>query len=165
MQQQRGYSLIELLIGVGLIGVVSAVTIPLVLESSRRSDLYAASERVGALVRQTRLKAISQNRTYRVRFDCPGANQVRGLVLTGVALVDDAANRCNITMAGDSEIVQLATGVTVDAEDATELRVTPRGVFTAVGDAIPLIITVGYGSAVRTVAVSATGQLTFSNDY
>jgi len=163
MLQQRGYSLIELLIGVGIIGVVSAVSIPLVLESTRRSDLFAASERMGALIRQTRLKAISQNRNFRVRFDCPGANQARALVLTGNALVDDAANRCSITIAGDSEIVQLPTGVTVDAEDATELRVTPRGVFTAVGDAIPLIITVTYGSATRTVTVSATGQLTFSD--
>jgi prepilin-type N-terminal cleavage/methylation domain-containing protein len=134
MLQERGYSLIELLVSVGLIGILSAITIPLVLESSRRNELFAASERVGALVRQTRLKAISQNRNYRVRFDCPSVNQVRGLVLTGTALVDNAANRCAITLTGDSEIVQLPTGVVVDAEDATELRVTPRGVFTAVGD-------------------------------
>lgn len=163
MLQERGYSLIELLVGVGLIGILSAITVPLVLESSRRSNLYGASERVGALVRQTRLKAISQNRNYRVRFDCPSTNQVRALVLTGNALVDDAANRCSLTLTGDSEVVQLPTGVTLDAEDATELRVTPRGVFTAVGDAIPLIITMNYGSATRTVTVSATGQLTFSD--
>jgi prepilin-type N-terminal cleavage/methylation domain-containing protein len=163
MFQQRGYSLIELLVSLGLIGVVSAISIPLVLESSRRNDLFAASERVGALVRQTRLKAISQNRTYRVRFDCPSANQARGLVLTGNALVDNAGNRCSVTIAGDSEVVALPTGVTVDPADATELRVTPRGVFTAVGDSIPLTITVGYGSATRTVTVSATGQLTFSD--
>ena len=157
--------MIELLIGVGLIGVLSAVTIPLVLESSRRNELFAASERVGSIVRQTRLKAISQNRTYRVRFDCPSANQMRAMVVTGNALVDDATNRCSITLTGDSEVVQLPTGTTVDAADATEIRVTPRGVFTAIGDSIPLIISVGYGSATRTVTVSATGQLTFSDVY
>ena len=163
MRHDRGYSLIELLISLGMIGVLSAIAVPLVLESTRRSDLFAASERVGAVVRQTRLKAISQNRNYRVRFDCPATNQLRALIVTGNALIDDAANRCTMTIAGDGEIVNLPTGVTVDAEDATELRVTPRGAFTAVGDSIPLIITVAHGSSNRSVTVSATGQLTFSN--
>ena len=162
MLQQRGYSLIELLIGLGIVGVMSAIALPLILESSRRSDLWTGSERMGALIRQTRLKAISQNRSYRVRFDCPAANQARGLVLTGVAAVDNAANRCNATINGDSEIVQMPMGVTVDPNAATELQVTPRGVFTAVGDAIPLTITMGYGTAIRTVTVSATGQITFN---
>ena len=162
MRHERGYSLIELMIGLGIIGVMTAIAVPLVLESSRRSSLFTGSERMGALVRQTRLKAISQNRTYRVRFDCPLANQARGLVFTGTPAIDNAANRCTATIAGDSEAIQMPLGVTVDAEDATELRVTPRGVFTAIGDSIPLTITVAYGTATRTLAVSATGQITFS---
>ena len=163
MVQERGYSLVELLVSLGIIGVMSAVAIPLVLESSRRNDLWAGSERIGALIRQTRLKAVSQNRNFRVRFDCPTPNQARGLVLQGNPAIDDAANRCTMTIPGDSEIVQMPTGVTVDPEDATELRVTPRGVFTAVGDSIPLTITVAHGSTTRTLTVSATGQITFSN--
>ena len=163
MLQQRGYSLIELLVSLGIIMVMSAVAVPLVLESSRRNDLWAGSERMGALIRQTRLKAISQNRTFRVRFNCPAANQARGLVFQGVPAVDDAVNRCSMNIPGDSQIVYMPSGVSVDPNDATELRVTPRGVFTAVGDSIPLTITVNYGASTRTVTVSATGQIVFSN--
>jgi prepilin-type N-terminal cleavage/methylation domain-containing protein len=162
MLQERGYSLVEMLITVGLVGVLTAVSVPVFLESNRRNAIWTASERVGALVRQTRLKAISQSTNYRVRFDCPSANQLRALVLTGNAAIDDAVNRCSTTQTGDSEVVEMPNAVTLDAEDATELRVTPRGVFTAVGDSIPLTITVTYGAATRTVQVSATGQITFS---
>lgn len=162
MRQDRGYSIVELLITLGLIGVLSAIALPVFLESNRQSSLWTGSERVGALVRQTRLKAISQSSTYRVRFDCPVANQMRALIFTGNPAIDDAANRCTITQTGDSEVVEMPAGVLVDPDDATELQVTPRGVFTAIGDSIPLTITASYGAATRTVTVSATGQITFS---
>lgn len=162
MRQNRGYSLIELLVGLGIIMVMMAAAVPYLLESGRRSNLWAGSERMGALIRQTRLKAISQNATYRVRFNCPGTNQARGLLLTGTAAVDNAANRCTTTLAGDSEVVVMPTGVGVNPAAATELRVTPRGVFSAVGDAIPLTITMSYGATTRTLTVSATGQITFN---
>lgn len=163
MLQERGYSLIEMIVVVGLIGVLSAIAVPTFLESSRRNNIWTGSERVGSLIRQTRLKAISQSSTYIVRFDCPVANQLRALIVTGNPAIDTAANRCTTTQTGDSEPVDLPTGVTLDAEDATELQVTPRGVFTALGDSIPLIITVTYGTSFRTVTVSATGQITYSN--
>lgn len=162
MRQERGYSLIEMIVVVGLIGVLSAIAVPTFLESSRRNNLWTGSERVGSLVRQTRLKAISQSTSFAVRFDCPAANQLRALVLTGDPTVDNAAGRCTTTTAGDSEPVFLPTGVTFDPQNATELQVTPRGVFTAVGDSIPLVITVSYGVSTRTVTVSATGQVTYS---
>ena len=85
------------------------------------------------------------------------------ITLEEVDAIDNAANRCTNVQTGDSEVVVLPTGVTVDAEDATELQVSPRGVFTAVGDTIPLIITTSYGASTRTVTVSATGQITYSN--
>ena len=162
MRQERGYSLVEMLIGLALIGVVSAISVPVFLESNRRTNLWTGSERLAAVIRQTRLKAISQNQTYRVRFDCPAVNQVRSLIFTGTPATDDALTRCSQTITGDGEVVVMPTGVSYDAEDATELRVTPRGVFTAVGDSVPLTISVAYGASTRTFAVSATGQITFS---
>jgi prepilin-type N-terminal cleavage/methylation domain-containing protein len=163
MRSERGYSLVEMLVVVGLIGVASAVSIPIFLESNARSSLWTSSERIGSIIRQTRLKAITQNTTYRVVFDCPSAGQLRGLIMTGDAAVDDDDDRCSQTLDGDSEIVDMPLSISYDPETATALQVTGRGVFTALGDSIPLTISVNYGSTVRTLTVSATGQITFSN--
>jgi prepilin-type N-terminal cleavage/methylation domain-containing protein len=163
MRTERGYTLFEVMIVVALIATVSGIAIPVFLSSNALNDLWTGSERIGALIRQTRLKAISQNTTYEVRFDCPSAGKMRGLVMTGDPLVDNDANRCNVNSVGDSEIVDMPSGVAFDPAAATGLQVTGRGVFTAVGDAIPLTISVTYGASARYLTVSATGQISFSS--
>jgi prepilin-type N-terminal cleavage/methylation domain-containing protein len=163
MHSQRGYTLIELLIAVGMIGVATAIALPVFLESNARNALWTGSERVGSTIRQARLKAISTNTTHRVMFDCPSAGQLRTLVVTGDPDVDDALNRCSVTLDGDSAVIELPNSISYDAESATGLQVTGRGVFTAIGDSIPLEISVNYGTTVRTLRVSNTGQITFSN--
>lgn len=163
MSSERGYTLIEMLVGIAIIGVVSAIAVPVFLESNSRNNLWTGSERIGATIRQARLRAISTNTTYRVVFNCPGANQLRSLVMTGDTTIDDAAGRCTQTRAGDTGVIELPTSISFDAEDATALQVTGRGVFAALGDSIPLQISVNYGASVRTLTVSATGQITFSN--
>jgi prepilin-type N-terminal cleavage/methylation domain-containing protein len=164
MRSERGYTLVEVLITLGLIGVVTAISVPVFIESNARSKLWTGSEQIGAEIRQARLKAISSNTTYRVVFDCPAAGQLRSLVMTGDPAVDDDPGRCNDTLEGDSGTIQLPSGVGYDADDeATGLQVTGRGVFTAMGGAIPLMISVTYGPTLRTLTVSATGQITFSD--
>ncbi len=163
MRSDRGYSLIEVLITLGLIGIVTAISVPVFMESNARSSLWTGSEQIGAAIRQTRFKAISQNTTYRVVFDCPGVGELRSLVMTGDPAVDDDAGRCGVTMDGDSGIIELPNGVGFDALDATALQVTGRGVLSALGDAIPLTITVTHGSTARTLTVSGTGQITFTD--
>jgi len=163
MRSERGYTLFELLIAVGLIGVLSAVALPVFLSSNALNDLWTSSEHIGALIRQTRLKAITQNKSYIVRFDCPAENQLRALVVTGDVDIDTADDRCTLEQDGDSAIMEMETGVIYTPGDATELQVTGRGAFTATGDAIPLTISVTYGDAARYLTVSATGQITFSD--
>jgi len=163
MRSEHGYTLIELLVVVGFIGVASAMTIPLFLSSDALNDLWTSSERMGALIRQTRFKAISQNTTYQIRFDCPAAGDVRALVMTGDPAVDDAGGRCSANQTGDSDIVEMEQGIDFDQGTATALQVTGRGVFTALGSAIPLTIGITHGSTARYLIVSATGQISFSN--
>jgi len=162
VRSERGYTLIEVLVVLGLIGVASAIALPVFMESNARSTLWTASENVGASIRQARLKAITQNSPFQVRFACPAANQLRTLVITGDPDIDDDDNRCTNPQDGDSAPLELPTGVAYTTGDATGLNIAGRGIFTAVGDAIPLTISVTYGANTRTLTVSATGQITFS---
>ncbi len=165
MRSHLGFTLIELLIVLALGMVLSAIAVPVFMESSARSNLWTVSERIGATIRQARLRAISQNTPYRVVFNCPSAGSLRGLVMTGDPAVDDAVDRCSETLDGDTGTIEMPASITYDAEEATALEVSGRGVFTALGDAIPLTISVNRGATVRTLTVSATGQITFSNVY
>jgi prepilin-type N-terminal cleavage/methylation domain-containing protein len=163
MRSERGYTLFEVLIVVALIGIVSAISVPVFMESNRRGALWSGAEQIGATVRSARLKAISQNTTYRVVFNCPSANALRSLIVTGDPAIDDDAGRCGETYEGDSGTIELPGGVAYDVEDTTELVVTGRGIFSAVGGAIPATITVTHGAATRILTVSGTGQITFTD--
>jgi prepilin-type N-terminal cleavage/methylation domain-containing protein len=163
MRSERGYTLFEVLIVLGLIGVISGIALPVFLSSNAMNSLWTSSERLGGLIRQTRLRAISRNTTYELRFDCPSAGSVRGLILTGTPAIDDAANRCDLDQSGDTEIVYMNPGVEYDTNGVTGFTVTGRGVFTALGGAIPATLSVTYGANVRYLSVSATGQITFSD--
>jgi prepilin-type N-terminal cleavage/methylation domain-containing protein len=163
MRSQRGYTTIELVVVIGLIGIISGIALPVFMEANARRDLWTGAEQIGATVRSARLKAITQNTNYRVVFDCPGTNELRSLIQTGDPAVDDDPGRCSQTLEGDSGIVELPTLVSYDTGDATALQVTGRGVFTAIGDAIPLTISVSKGGGIRSLRVSGTGQITFTD--
>ena len=166
MRSESGYTLFEILIVVALIGIVSAISVPVFIESNARSSLWTGAEQLGSTIRSARLKAISQNTNYRIVFNCPSANEVRALIVTGDAAIDDPADlatRCGDTYEGDSGTIELPTGVAYDADAATYLEVTGRGIFSAAGGAIPLTITVTHGAATRTLTVSGTGQVTFTD--
>jgi type IV fimbrial biogenesis protein FimT len=162
MRSARGFTLFELMIVVALIGILAAVGIPTLTESTRRNSVWTASETIGTQVRQARLKAISRNKSFRIRFDCPSAGQFRVLEVTGNATIDNAASRCSTTQSGDSGVFAMPQNVTYGSPPI--LTVNSRGVFSVSSGSIPATITVTYGSySSRTLTVSATGQINFGN--
>ena len=160
MTSTRGFTLIELLIVLGLAGVLAAVAVPVFIESSARNGVWTASELIGAQIRQARLKAISRNARFRVRFNCPGVGNFRVLAVTGNPAIDDAAGRCSATQLGDSGVMTVPSSVVFGV--VPTLEVNGRGIYQAIGAGIPQTITVTYGSRSRTLTVSATGQITFA---
>ena len=160
MRSNRGFTLIELMIALAVSGILAAVAVPVFIESSARNSIWTASETIGSQIRQARLKAISRNTLFRVRFDCPAVGQFRVLVVTGNPAIDDAVARCGATQQYDSGVFALPPAVSFGVVNT--LTVNGRGIFTSTG-VIPQTITVTHGARTRTLTVSATGQITFSN--
>jgi hypothetical protein len=111
---------------------------PVFMESNRRGALWSGRRANWRDRSIGRLKAISQNTTYRVVFNCPAANELRSLIVTG----DPAHRRRRRPFAGKPTkairaSIELPSGVAYDVEDTTELLVTGRGIFSAMAVRFP----------------------------
>jgi prepilin-type N-terminal cleavage/methylation domain-containing protein len=100
-RQDRGFSLVELLVTTALIVIVSAMAVPLMTNASDLIKLSQSAREVERELQTARLKAVSANQAMRVRFDCPAAKQYRMVELVGTpsvpAAADGAANRCSLS--------------------------------------------------------------------
>jgi prepilin-type N-terminal cleavage/methylation domain-containing protein len=162
VRSERGFTLIEMLVGVTIVTIGAAMAIPFIQESTVRNSVWTTTEMIGVQVRQARLKAISRNTSFRIRFDCPAVGQMRVLVVTGDNTIDAAADRCSQYLEYDTGIFQMPPQVTYTSA-LPVLQVTGRGMYTAIGGAVPLTISVGYGGRTfRSMTVSATGQISFA---
>ena len=147
-----------------MIGVISAISLPYLSGSTNRNAVWTTSEQIGSQIRQARLKAITRNTRFRVRFDCPAAGMYRVLAFQNNPLLDDAADRCSQSYQHDSGIYRTPRNVSYTA-GLPVLEVNGRGQYSLIGvGVLPLTITVTYtGDSVfsRQLSVSTTGQITF----
>ena len=157
VRSDRGFSLIELLVALGFLGIVSAIALPVFISSSARNAVWTASELVGGQLRVARLKAISHNTRFRVRFDCPSTGNFRVLAVTEDPIVDDAADRCSQTVQYDSGVFTVPDGVSFGTVGT--LEVNGRGIYS--GAPIPRTITISNSDSSRALTVTFTGQITF----
>lgn len=161
----------------GLIAV-AGISVPRfnnLIQSQRANDAARMVERE---LQTARLKSVSASRALRVRFNCPAAGQFRLLEVTGIAAVDNAANRCDpvaypspgpsdalrVTPALDGPVRYLPPSTTVSAS-ALEFQFSPKGaVYTVsggvasalVGDLVVTITRAGYS---KTVTLNALGRV------
>ena len=167
--RQQGFSLIDIMITVSLLGVLMAVTVPGATGASRRYHLAAATHEVAAQVRLARLRAVTANRTIRVRFNCPAVGQFRVVEVVNNAAIDDAADRCSSTTYPypdpdpaaqpdlDGPVMVLRGGVTFGG--VQDLDITPTGRVTPLTGAVPATIGVTNSHETQNVIVSATGRV------
>jgi prepilin-type N-terminal cleavage/methylation domain-containing protein len=89
-----GFSLIELVLTVAVFATMAAIALPVyhdLTDSLRLTDALRGVERE---LQAARLKAVTVNRSLRVRFNCPAAGQYRTVEVLGTAM-DTAATRCD----------------------------------------------------------------------
>jgi prepilin-type N-terminal cleavage/methylation domain-containing protein len=96
--RQTGFSLIELLMVVALVGIVSVVGLPLLAQISGTIELGEAARQVERELQSARMTAVSANHPVRVMFNCPVTGQYRMVELIGTpgvpAAGDGVVGRC-----------------------------------------------------------------------
>jgi prepilin-type N-terminal cleavage/methylation domain-containing protein len=171
---QRGFSLVELLIIVALIGTLAAIALPVMKDVTASTKLSQAARLVERELQGARLKAVSVNRSLRVRLNCPAAGYLRRVELLG-STADSASNRCLTTAYPfpapdtdlttrpnyDGPILILPNGATVTGVD---LQFNPDGttaqVVNNVAQAIDTVtLRVTRQSKSRTVTVNGAGKI------
>ena len=90
---ERGFTLIELMMTVAVAATLLAVGVPVLMDVTEGSKLNAAAREVERELQSARLKAVSVNRSLRVRLNCPAAGYLRTVEVLGTA-ADSAADRC-----------------------------------------------------------------------
>jgi prepilin-type N-terminal cleavage/methylation domain-containing protein len=171
-----GFTLTEILVVVAVAAILTALAVPTITGAMRGYALNTSVETVGAAIRAARYSAVSTNRTVRVRFNCPSANQLRIVEVVGSMAVDTAANRCSQAAYPypdpdaatapnvDGPVVVLPAGSQFGAVQDLEIDRTGRvtrltSCPTCVSAAAPATVTVGTPYETRTITVTANGQV------
>ena len=145
-KREAGFSLIELLIVVGLVAVLAGITVPAVAASMTRYSLISTSQQVVSTIRSARVQAVARNRTLRVRFNHPVDGQYQVL---------DSAD----AEVGEAQLLPDGADfgdISGDVEFNASGRATHVG-----GGAAPVTIVVSNGDEAqdRTITISASGRV------
>lgn len=101
-REQRGFTLIDILATIMVLGILMAMTVPSMISSLDRLKLGQAAREVEREIHMAKSRAVSKARAIRIRFNCPVVGQYRITELVGTpsvpVAVDSAANRCDETV-------------------------------------------------------------------
>jgi len=163
MGNNRGFSLLELIVTCGVVGVCAAVAIPSMNNAVQRNRVITSAQLVSAQIREARLAAITRNQFFRVAFDCPATGAIRMLEVTGDPAVDDDPGRCTTNLPNDGPPMYMPEGVGFGEAPET-LQINSRGQVSVLGGAMPHDAAVTDGALSFTVTVTATGRVTVAAD-
>jgi prepilin-type N-terminal cleavage/methylation domain-containing protein len=164
--ESRGFSLVELLITVALIGIMGAMTVPVLSGARRKAVLYSAQRDIAAQIRTARYSAVTGNKVMRVRFNCPSAGRYRVIEVTGNPTIDNDAARCSYPWPdfdstnlpnSDGPVVLLPDGISFSATQ--DVSISTRGTITPLSGSAPATIRVTDGSTTSQVTAATSGRV------
>jgi prepilin-type N-terminal cleavage/methylation domain-containing protein len=176
IHRERGFTLIEVLMVVAIAATLTATTIPAIFGAMRQYELNSSVQMVGTAIRNARYAAVTKNRTVRVRFNCPAANQFRVVERVGTFAIDTAADRCSEATYpypdADPAAAPNVDGPVLRLSDSLQFAAVEDIEITPAGRAIPLTgcpacaastlpgtIAISNGDETRTLTVTTTGQV------
>jgi prepilin-type N-terminal cleavage/methylation domain-containing protein len=92
----RGFSLTELMLVTAVAGTLMAIAVPVAKDLTANTKLNEAARLIEREFQDARLRAVSANRSLRVRTNCPSTGFVRSVEVLGTT-ADNATNRCAAT--------------------------------------------------------------------
>ncbi len=87
---ELGVSIIDMVISMAVIATLAAISAPTMMNVADSARLGISVRDVERELQFARLKAVSTNRPFRVRFDCPEAGMIRVVELIGTPGAPDA---------------------------------------------------------------------------
>ncbi|OFW14992.1 MAG: hypothetical protein A3H29_03310 [Acidobacteria bacterium RIFCSPLOWO2_02_FULL_67_21] len=141
--QAEGFTLIEILIVVALIGILAGITAPTVKAGIDRYSVISAGQQVGSTVRAARFQAVARNRLLELRFD------------TGAGTYQVFDDTTNVAV---GNVQTLTAGVSFDA-GTVDIPFETDGRPTAGACPCTIIVTDGNAAYDRTVTVSTSGRV------
>jgi type II secretory pathway pseudopilin PulG len=96
---EDGFTLVDLLVVGAVIGIISAIGLPMMLGATERMRLGQTAREVEREMQTAKQRSVARGRPIRVRFNCPAAGEYRMVELIGMvaapAAEDNAADRCS----------------------------------------------------------------------
>lgn len=141
----EGFTLIEILIVVALIGVLAGIAAPTVAAGIEQFNIISAGQQVASTLRAARFQAIARNRNVRVLFNSPAAGQYETEVWNTATSVWDSLTTSQ-SLPNDVSFGDGVVNITID----TQGRITP---------ATAITVTNGNVEHDRTITVSTSGRI------
>lgn len=171
---ERGFSITELLLTVAVAATIAGMAIPVMGNVSGTMKLNESVRLIERELQDARLKAVSSNRSLRVRINCPAAGFLRRVEVLGTA-ADAAAGRCSPTaypFPADDDLITRPNHdgpVRTIPNDATvgtvDIQFNPDGSANSVVAGVaqtmaaPVTVTVTRVTQHRTVTVNSVGKI------
>ena len=144
MRQAAGFTLIEILIVVGLVAVMAAVTVPTVAGAMDRYYINSAGQQVASTIRTARFQAVARNIRTQVNFDSPAVGQYQTEIWDGMSW--DALG----------EVQRLSTGITF-GDGIADVTLEPSG--RAPACPCTIVVTDGTEENDQTIIISSSGRV------